>query len=517
MRHKVLILAQGSGSRWELEGKQFLGIPKQLAQIDGETLVDRARRLFTEAGCEVVVIAPDDDRFGDRVTLDDPFPTGTEQDKFLGTRHLWAPRRRTIIAWGDCYYTEDAVNKIVRHKSNDLHYFRRTGASKTTGHKWDESFAVSFGPSQQRRVIDLAETVVKSMRQNGYPKRDHIRTHYAAMLGLDLDNVRLLVDTPHQTVIDDWTDDFDRPDEWCRWVGRYYKDKIKIGFCAPWTMGDQWREIARMYAEKHYGQITYGTAEGAMFNRSAARNVAINKTFEQGAEVAFVVDTDTIVSHEQVTAASYLALTTGELVLAYEDYIRLDQQQTKRYMVGVKDEYPKPVKNHASGALAIPRSLWEQVGGFDERFKSWGGEDRAFWLACNALAGRIGSYRVPGDAMHLWHPPSEEKNPSLAEYQDNIELAKRYKAVAGVKSRTGCIPEIEQSELSREAMLAILNEDGGPLNMRPVGRLVDPKEMEVEILCYKNHRGKIIQCLPGSDRALRFERSKNWERVAICR
>jgi hypothetical protein len=471
-QHKVLILAQGSGSRWEFRGSRFLGIPKQLVKIDGETLISRARRLFLAHGCEVVVIAPDDERFGARFTLSDPFPTGTEQDKFIGTQHLWNSHGRTVIAWGDCYYTEDAVRTICRHDGDDLHYFRRPWASKTTGHKWDESFAVSFGTHEHERVLSLADKVVNAVR-SGYPKKDHIRTHYAASLGVNLDNASIIQRTPGQTVIDDWTDDFDRPDEWLRWVGRYYKGKVKVSLCCAWRQADEWRDKSLAYVAQHYGlPIIAGTAEGILFNRSAARNAAINKAFADGAEVAFVIDTDTIVSHDQLWAASYLARETGQLVLAFDEYTRLTKQSTISLLAGRQSFQGDTIKHHASGAIAIPRSLWDEVGGYDERFGSWGGEDRALWLACNAVRGRVDSLRVPGVAYHLWHQRSPENNSALPCYQDNIELAKRYKVAAGVSLERGCLPRTDETEIDLQAMRDILREPGGPQNMRPSGRLI---------------------------------------------
>lgn len=187
MTKKVLLLAQGDCNRWSLgkvPGREFLGIKKHLLLVDGETLLGRARRLFTEAGCEVVVIGPQIEGYMPCTTLGNPHLTGTEQDKFIATSPLWEKDKRTIITWGDCYYTEDAVKKIVSHRSDALHYFRRTGPSKITGHRWDESFAVSFGPDEQKRVLDLAFSIVNAIKRKKFTKKDHIRTHYAASLGL---------------------------------------------------------------------------------------------------------------------------------------------------------------------------------------------------------------------------------------------------------------------------------------------------------------------------------------------
>jgi predicted glycosyltransferase involved in capsule biosynthesis len=75
--------------------------------------------------------------------------------------------------------------------------------------------------------------------------------------------------------------------------------------------------------------------------------------------------------------------------------------------------------------LAVPRKLWDEVGGFDERFVGWGGEDNAFWHACTVISGAEPA-RVPGYAYHLWHPAASNKRD--AQYRTNRELWRRYSA-----------------------------------------------------------------------------------------
>ena len=276
--HKVLVLAQGNNRRWtnptKRYGELFLNTPKHLIKIDGETIVGRSRRLFEEAGCEAVVIGPQDERYGNTVTLKNPFPTGTEMDKLLATVELWSQDSRTIIAWGDCYYTEEAAKTIVEHKDDDLHYFRRPGPSSATGHRWDESFAVSFGPQDHQRVIDVAKKVVAAVK-TGRISRDHIRTHYACHLGIgNIDSVAALQNTKGQTIIDDWSDDFDKPEEFVSWIGKRYVGVLPVVAVACYRVTDKHREISRQFVEKHYTDagftIYYGTHDGDIFNRAAA-------------------------------------------------------------------------------------------------------------------------------------------------------------------------------------------------------------------------------------------------------
>lgn len=228
--HRVLILAQGNGSRWnDLHGRPYLDVPKHLVRVNGETVIGRCERLFARWVDDVIVIGPDDDRYrealcGKYVTLAEPHPTGTVQDEYLATQELWSTAGRTTIVYGDCWYSDEAAEVICSHSGEGIHYFRRPGASRVTGHRWDEGFATSFSPADHVRVVDSAQRVVEAV-ENGLLKSDHCYHHYAVTLGFtDISSSARLVpalrNTPGQTRIDDWTDDFDHPFEYREWLSR---------------------------------------------------------------------------------------------------------------------------------------------------------------------------------------------------------------------------------------------------------------------------------------------------------
>ena len=534
MAHKVLILAQGNARRWKTDQSEssglFLGVPKHLITIEGETILQRARRLFTDAGCEVVVIGPQDERYGETVTLDNPFPTETEQDKLIATQPLWSVDNRTIIAWGDCFYTEAAVQTIVNHTSDDIHYFRRPGASNITGHKWDESFAVSFGPDQHQRVIECADKVVAAIRTKKI-RKDHIRTHYAAHLGhANLDDVKALENTPFQTIIDDWTDDFDRPDEWARWIGRFYKSKINAVGCAAWRTHDIDREVSKQFVLKHFSDCGLpaflGTADGELFNRSAARNAAVIQATKENPDwkVAFIFDTDTFVSSEQLWAACYLADLTGCLVIAFDRYLKVHRVSTPAILRGDLSSLSvsSSRNHHASGAIAVPRLLWEKTGGYDERFTSWGGEDRSFYHVCNTFTNRDHAYRIPGKAFHIYHPISPENNKALSVYKQMIDLGVRYKIAAGRYDQTGCLPMVGSGKVvpgDAEKIREILEEQGAPLQpgYKTLGRPCTDQDLQSDVICYQKIKtGKIVFVNKGDEDDVRLRESKEWRPYNVC-
>ena len=63
-------------------------------------------------------------------------------------------------------------------------------------------------------------------------------------------------------------------------------------------------------------------------------------------------------------------------------------------------------QNWCGGTLAIRKAAYAAIGGFDERFVDWGGEDNEFFDRCGALKQFAFGY-VP--FIHLWHPPQANK------------------------------------------------------------------------------------------------------------
>lgn len=66
----------------------------------------------------------------------------------------------------------------------------------------------------------------------------------------------------------------------------------------------------------------------------------------------------------------------------------------------------KVSQNWRGGTLAIRRDAYRLLGGFDERFVNWTGEDREFYDRCLSLNGIFEGY-LP--FIHLWHPPQPTK------------------------------------------------------------------------------------------------------------
>jgi len=57
---------------------------------------------------------------------------------------------------------------------------------------------------------------------------------------------------------------------------------------------------------------------------------------------------------------------------------------------------------YGAGIQIMPREAFEEVGGWDERFRGWGGEDHAAMRAMDTLYWRHKT--LPIQFLHIWHP-----------------------------------------------------------------------------------------------------------------
>lgn len=70
----------------------------------------------------------------------------------------------------------------------------------------------------------------------------------------------------------------------------------------------------------------------------------------------------------------------------------------------------------AGGSVAITKRAYMQIGGMDESFIGWGGEDNEFWSRCSQVKKWIWGY---APIIHLWHRSQPQKGEA-----NNVNVAK---------------------------------------------------------------------------------------------
>lgn len=221
MSTKAIILCAGEGSRWN----NYLNSPKHLINIEGERLLDRTVRLLVERGIKdiYIVVKEEDLRYSSKdaknYVANIDYQENADADKFLSSKGLWNKNGRTLVVYGDCYFTEEAMDLIVNNPSQEWTLFCRPSRSKVTGSKWPECFVQSFYPADLESH-ELALHRIASLYKNKLISRCGGWEHYRAMIGLPDNLVQSSIMKDKFVEINDWTEDFDYPDDYEAWIKR---------------------------------------------------------------------------------------------------------------------------------------------------------------------------------------------------------------------------------------------------------------------------------------------------------
>ena len=186
--------------------------PKQLTEINGETLVDRTIRLLREQGIKKIYISSNDKRF-DRKDIPRLEHTNTYKIENGKQEGYWLdayypyfkPTDKVCFFSGDVYYTEDAIRLIISFKCTKNTLFGTSDAKNEQHQNWGEPFAY--------KVVDYETFMngvneVKKMQDKGLTKRVPIVWElYRYLNGLDV-NVQQVLDETY-VCIDDGTMDID--------------------------------------------------------------------------------------------------------------------------------------------------------------------------------------------------------------------------------------------------------------------------------------------------------------------
>jgi hypothetical protein len=230
----AIILCGGGASRWEGE----IGHPKHLLVIDDETLLYRTIRLIryhdSDADIDVVIGSEDAALASKRANfnsflqpslwfLPGPLKWAGDANKLGSAMVQWNSDGRTILLWGDVWFSEHAMAKIMLFGDRVLQFFGRAGPSMLTHCGWGEIFALSFWPehhAELQRVIGvLSEKYKDGLRAPaGWAA-------FRLLSDIPLSNIDSGVCSSSNlwTEIDDWTDDFDSRYEYDRWTALYKK------------------------------------------------------------------------------------------------------------------------------------------------------------------------------------------------------------------------------------------------------------------------------------------------------
>jgi GT2 family glycosyltransferase len=173
------------------------------------------------------------------------------------------------------------------------------------------------------------------------------------------------------------------------------------------------RAILPSWVRYHPAPLPQGET---LYNRSAAFNAG--SRLAQGA-LLILHDHDLLLPQAYAAEAWERYRSGFEVIQPGRFIFYLDRTSSETMMAGQlqapQAAVERVVENFAGGSLAIGRSVFEELGGMDEDFAGWGGEDNEFLDRClTRNAWRFGYLPL----LHLWHPSRAERdadrNPALA-------------------------------------------------------------------------------------------------------
>jgi hypothetical protein len=207
---RVLIIAAGDGTRWG----NHRGVPKHLVEIEGEVLLHRTARQFLEYTSDVVIVGPDERYLVGGASFYTPdISYRRELDKFASSMSQWNSEGRTVIVYGDVYFTDEAIETIMTNQDS-WRYFCRSGASLVTGKTAKEIFAIAFNVEDKPLIASAIKKLYNSDTVTGgwsLFRELTLGTHL-----LSTKDERMFQQGKH-VEINDWTEDFDFPEDLDTW------------------------------------------------------------------------------------------------------------------------------------------------------------------------------------------------------------------------------------------------------------------------------------------------------------
>ena len=200
----------------------------------------------------------------------------------------------------------------------------------------------------------------------------------------------------------------------------------------PWRAAPS-REAAFEFVAGWYRRALPGArilpidSDDEIFNLARCRNLGID-LIDDPDEVVVISDADTFPEVEPVRAAIAEAATSGLVHLPYTDYHWLGARGTDELLTGTAPDGCgfELVLGACSGVYVTTPRTWWAHGGQDERFRGWGFEDAAWFIAHGTLLGSP-PRRHPGRVFAMHHATQLREGP---QYELNAALADRYRAVA---------------------------------------------------------------------------------------
>lgn len=196
--------------------------PKQLTEINGETLIERTIRLLKENGITEIFISSNDcqfNAFGKVLEHNNSYMYKDNKIQGYWLDAYYPMDEPCTYLHGDVYYSEEAIRTIVNYKSDKNIFIGNEIARNPEHNNWGEPFGWIVNNQEIfRKGIDLCKYLQDIGRcERGYAVSWEL---YRVLNGLDINKQYILDDT--YLSINDETIDIDNP-----WQIDELREKLK--------------------------------------------------------------------------------------------------------------------------------------------------------------------------------------------------------------------------------------------------------------------------------------------------
>ena len=217
MSRTTIIVSAGEGKRWN----NYLGIDKSKIIIkDNEPIIERTIRqvISHESSLKIISNTPKIAKI--KTKKPENNPDWSEANKLFSSIKYWNPKGRTIILFGDTYFTDEAMDKIMGHDQPGFYIFGRAFGSQFSGKGYGEIYAISFYPENKEQLLFALKRASK-LEERGVIEKANVWAVYRAMLKLPDDLMKEHMVGSRFVNIDDWTEDFDYPHDYDKFIANW--------------------------------------------------------------------------------------------------------------------------------------------------------------------------------------------------------------------------------------------------------------------------------------------------------
>lgn len=213
------------------------------------------------------------------------------------------------------------------------------------------------------------------------------------------------------------------------------QEKPMVSIVVPTSFGGcpyreaAWRFVkARMAKLYDWWEIVEVDGCDGTFSKARMANQGVSRA---KGSIVVVMDADVVIDDQALLDSVDAVLHGAKWAIPHRDVWRLTEADSAYFMEhGKTVQFPefdrKPYAGvEGGGAFVMTRANYAAIGGMDERFEGWGGEDLAFGWCARSFFGA--PHRAATPLIHLWHPSQPTKHGAFG---NNEALGRQYKEAA---------------------------------------------------------------------------------------